>query len=80
MRVATPSLKGYYIAVEMVAAPIAKKFSISVEQVALCIVDSTRILRHITVGYYHLYYSNICSYSSRILSIVVTALIQSTST
>jgi hypothetical protein len=33
-----------------------------VEQVTQCVVDSTKILGYVTVEYYHLYYSNICSY------------------
>jgi hypothetical protein len=33
-----------------------------VERVTQCIVDSTKILRYVTVEYYCLYYSNIRSY------------------
>jgi hypothetical protein len=33
-----------------------------VERVTQCAVDSTKILGYVTVEYYCLYYSNICSY------------------
>jgi hypothetical protein len=34
----------------------------TVERVTQCVVDSTKILGYVTVEYYCLYYSNICSY------------------